>query len=228
MLEAKVEGGYNLFVALENYDKDLSINLKNQFVEYLKPVVNKARSYIPTRAPLSGWGKGAKSPDTNYRPFPSFNYFEAKRGIDFRSGNVIPDSKGFVYGAIIYNASASGAIYEVAGRKNPQGRFPAQDIYRKQYANPYGVNPRNPQSIKGTRDYKSNNPFASYQFINALPPIPPAAKSGRRGRPSNKMRGRAIFRAYAETNGQVRAKVIKAMELTETEFRKRMQKRYAA
>jgi hypothetical protein len=43
-------------------------------------------------------------------------------------------------------------------------------------------------------------------------------KASQRGRLSRMMNGRVIFRAWAETNGQVTPKVIKAMETAKVKF----------
>lgn len=225
-IETKLEGEGNLYRALDDLDDNLAKSLDDELVSYLRPVVDKAKSYIPTKAPLSGWGKPLANQNPSYRPFPKFNAFEARAKIGYETRPQRKTKNGFLYGALIYNASASGGIYETAGRKNPNGRAVAQDIYRKKFGTPYGVDPRNPKKIG--RDFKSNNPFASYQFIAALPPITKAAKTKSKGRKSRKMDGRVIFRAWAETNGQVRAKCIKAIETTKDKFNKTMQRRLAA
>ena len=226
-VEVKLEGENDLYRALEDYDNDLARSLDEQLVSYLRPVVAKAKSYIPTKAPLSGWGKPLSNQNPSYRPFPKYNPFEARAKIGYETRPAKKDKNGFVYAAQIYNASASGAIYETAGRKHPNGRVVVQDIYRKKYGNPYSVDPRRPNKIGGTGDYKSNNPFASQQFIQALPPIVKGNREKLRGRKSKKMDGRVIFRAWAETNGQVRTKCLKAVEKTEELFYKRAQRRLA-
>lgn len=214
-MPVEVVGAVQLREALKRYAPDLSKELQKEIGGYLKPVVNKARSYVPDRAPLSGWGLGTtQAYAVNYRPFPKFYAPKMKHGISYTTVPSKPNKKGFVYLARIYNASAPGAIYEAAGRLHPNGRVVAQDIYRKQYGNPYGVDPRKPLGIG--RDFKSLNPFASIQFINALPPIVKGPQS--RGRPSRKMNGRLIFRAWAETHGQVVPKVLAAMVSAKDKF----------
>jgi hypothetical protein len=69
----------------------------------------------------------------------------------------------------------------------------------------------------------SNNPNAGQQFINALNDtgrIVDAYKreQGQAGRASRKMRGRAIFRAWAEDGGKTNAAIIKAIESSKVKF----------
>lgn len=191
MPTVEVKGAVQLRKALRKYAPDLSRELKKEIGSYLKPVVQKSRSYIPSVSPLSGWSKPIKSQNLSYRPFPKFNSFEAKRGIGYTTVPPKPNKSGFTYLAQIYNQSATGTIFETAGRRNPWG---------------------SPKS-------KSNNPYAGRQFIAALPPLTkPTRESDNPAKDKIKMTGRAIFRAWAETNGQITPKVIKAMVNTKAKF----------
>jgi hypothetical protein len=76
----------------------------------------------------------------------------------------------------------------------------------------------------------SNNPYAGQQFIDAMNQSSQIAnayvrKEGASGRASQKMKGRAIFRAWAEDQGKTQAAVIKAIEKSKVEFEKRTQVR---
>jgi hypothetical protein len=73
----------------------------------------------------------------------------------------------------------------------------------------------------------SNNPNAGQQFIDAMNRTSPIVnafqrKEGQAGRASRKMKGRAIFRAYAEDQGKANAAVIKAIENSKLEFERRV------
>ena len=191
MPTVEVKGALQLKKTLRKYAPDLSKALNKELRSYLKPVVDKSRNYIPTAAPLSGWGKPLKLEVRTFRPFPKFNYSEARRGINYTTVSPKPNRKGFTYLAQIYNASATGAIYETAGRRNPWG---------------------SPKS-------KSRNPYAGRQFIQSMPPITrPTRPSDNPSRDTIKMSGRAIFRAWAETNGQVTPKVINALISAKNSF----------
>jgi hypothetical protein len=74
----------------------------------------------------------------------------------------------------------------------------------------------------------SNNPNAGQQFIDAMSRTSPIVnayqrQTGQAGRASRKMKGRAIFRAWAEDQGKANAAVIKAIEKSKIEFEKRTQ-----
>jgi hypothetical protein len=102
--------------------------------------------------------------------------------------------------AQIFNSEASGAIYETAGRKNPNGQPWSRTSSSKKFSH-------------------SLNPDAGRQFIESMPQLYRVPQSANQsGKPSRKMSGRAIFRAWAETNGQVTPKVIKAMENAKIKF----------
>jgi hypothetical protein len=60
--------------------------------------------------------------------------------------------------------------------------------------------------------------------MNQTSPIVNAYKrqEGQSGRASRKMKGRAIFRAWAEDQGKANAAVVKAIENSKIEFEKRI------
>jgi hypothetical protein len=69
----------------------------------------------------------------------------------------------------------------------------------------------------------SNNPNAGQQFIDAMSRTSPIVNAykrdqGQSGRASRKMKGRAIFRAWAEDGGKTNAAVIKAIEKSKAKF----------
>jgi hypothetical protein len=80
----------------------------------------------------------------------------------------------------------------------------------------------------GSKDQSmSNNPRAGQQFIEAMDRTGKIVNAfqraeGQSGRASRKMRGRAIFRAYAEDQGKANAAVIKAIENSKLEFERRV------
>ena len=69
----------------------------------------------------------------------------------------------------------------------------------------------------------SNNPNAGRQFIEAMNKTSPIVNAykraeGQAGRASRKMKGRAIFRAWAEDGGKTNAAVIAAIEKSKVKF----------
>lgn len=212
-MPTEVKGGIALRKALKKFTPDLAKETQKEIAGLLKPVTTKARGYIPTTAPLSGWAK----PATTGR-FPRYSASAAKSGIGYKTTPSKPNRRGFRSLARIVNASAAGSIYETAGRVNPDGREQAK---RRTVSIP-GMNSVYTTST-GKNFGKSNNPEAGSLFVQAMNQegkIVDAYKRtpGAAGRASRKMKGRAIFRAWAEDQGKTNAAVIKAIENSRDKF----------
>jgi hypothetical protein len=214
-MPTEVKGALALRKALKDFAPDLAKETQKELGNLLKPITNKARGFIPSQAPLSGWNKTS---ETAWGTARIWSTGKAKRGIGFKTTPSKPNNKGFRALARIVNASAAGAIYETAGRVNPQGReqAPMARVVRQSQAN-YG------QMIRsGSKNQsKSNNPNAGAQFIDAMNQyggIVDANNQTGAGRRSRKMKGRAIFRAWAEDGGKTNAAVIKAIENSKVKF----------
>jgi hypothetical protein len=198
---------------------DLAKETQDEMANALRPVVVRARGFIPADARLlSGWVKDTASIESiNYRPFPTFSSSEAKRGLGYRVTPSRPNKSGFVSLARIQQTNAAGAIYETAGRLNPNGR--PQGPMVKNYRTG-GM-----QRSSGKQYSKSLNPNAGKQFVNSLNstgPLVNARPMGMKGRPSRKQTGRAMYRAWAEDNGVANAAVIKAIENSKMQFEQYM------
>ena len=215
-MPTEVKGGIALRKALKKFTPDLAKETQKEIAALLKPVTSKARGFIPSTAPLSGWGKegnwGARG----------FSSTAAKSGIGYKTTPSKPNPRGFTALARIVNASAAGQIYEWAGRVNPQGREQAGFIIgsNPRHSN-YGKKIISPNKGQGS----SPNPNAGRQFVEAIDAtgqIKNAYKreTGQSGRASRKMKGRAIFRAWAEDQGKTNAAVIKAIETSRDKFNK--------
>jgi hypothetical protein len=216
-MPVEVKGAVELRKALREFTPDLAKETQKEIAGILKPITSKARGFIPSSAPLSGWSKsGAGAWGTNR----VWSTGEAKRGIGYKTTPSKPNRSGFRSLARIVNASASGSIYETAGRLNPNGR-PQAKIYKvvaPGHVN-YGKNIRS--GNKG--ESLSNNPNAGKQFIDAMDRTGRIVDAyqrgeGQAGRASRKMKGRAIFRAWKEDQGKATAAVIKAIEKSKSEF----------
>ena len=214
-MPTEVKGGIALRKALRKFTPDLAKETQKEMALLLKPITSKARGFIPATAPISGWAK----PATTGR-FPRYSAGEAKRGIGYKTTPSKPNRKGFRSLAQINNKSAAGAIYETAGRKNPNGREQAK---RREVSIP-GMN--SVYSTSTGKNYgKSNNPEAGSLFIQALNASGEIKnayqrQTGQAGRASRKMKGRAIYRAWAEDQGKTNAAIIKAIETSRDKFNK--------
>ena len=116
-----VKGGIDLQKALRKFTPDLAKDTRKEMASLLKPIVSKARGFIPSQAPLSGWGKASSN-----GKFPVWDGRAAKGGVGYKTSPSRPNRQGFRSLARIQNASASGAIYETAGRVHANGREQAK------------------------------------------------------------------------------------------------------
>lgn len=114
-----LKGGVKLRKALKDFTPDLAKETTKQLGGLLKPITVKARGYMPSESPLSGW---AVRPDSKAK-FPMYDPAIAKRGIAYKTSPSRANRKGWRSLVSILNKSAAGAIYETAGRRNPGGKF---------------------------------------------------------------------------------------------------------
>ena len=214
-MPTEVKGALALRKALKDFAPDLAKETQKELGNLLKPITNKARGFIPATSPLSGW---ARSSSTAWGSDRIWSTGKAKRGIGYKTTPSRPNKQGFRALARVVNASAAGAIYETAGRKNPNGReqAPMARVVRESQAN-YGKMIRSGNKNQS----KSNNPQAGAQFIDAMNQygqIVDANNQTGAGRRSRKMKGRAIVRAWAEDGGKTNAAIIKAIENSKVKF----------
>jgi hypothetical protein len=212
-MPVEVKGGLALRKALKKFAPDLAKETQKEIASFLKPIVSQARGFIPSQAPLSGWGKASAT-----GRFPEWSSADAKRGIGYKTTPSKPNRSGFRSLARIQNASAAGAIYETAGRVNPNGREQGAAFTVQVPGHPdFGMN-----KVGGNRSQgRSRNPEAGSIFVQAINQygqIVDANNQVGRGRRSRKMKGRAIFRSWKEDGGKANAAVIKAIENARDKF----------
>jgi hypothetical protein len=219
-MPTEVKGAVELRKALKAFTPDLAKETQKEIAGILKPIVSRARGFIPSTAPLSGWAQSNNGAWGN-RVWSSS---DAKRGIGYKTTPSKVNQSGFRSLARIVNASVSGSIYETAGRKNPQGRpqAPLAQVVAVGHRN-FGKTIRSGSK----NESMSNNPNAGQQFIDAMDRTGKIVNAfqraeGQSGRASRKMKGRAIFRAYAEDQGKANAAVIKAIENSKIKFEQRV------
>jgi hypothetical protein len=216
-MPVEVKGAVELRKALREFTPDLAKETQKEIAGILKPITSKARGFIPSSAPLSGWAKSGSGAWGTSRVWSTG---EAKRGIGYKTTPSRPNRSGFRSLARIVNASPSGSIYETAGRLNPNGR-PQAKIYKVVAAGHVNFGKNIRSGNKG--ESLSNNPNAGKQFIDAMDRTGRIVDAyqrgeGQAGRTSRKMKGRAIFRAWKEDQGKATAAVIKAIEKSKIEF----------
>ena len=175
----------------------------------LKVVSNKAKGFVPSTAPLSGWGKAVGIWENRV-----FSSSDIKRGLGYSTAPSKPNKRGFRSIATIFNKSAAGSIYETAGRlSGDDGRpqAPLVNVYTN--AGTSFARKASYQKRSSDKNYsQSANPNAGRQFIDALPELVDSQQSGVAGRRTRKTKGRLLFRAWAEDQGKTNAAVLKAIE----------------
>ena len=156
-MPVEAKGVIELRKALNQFAPDLAKELTKEITTSLKVIQKSARGFVDNNAPggLYNWNENTRgrkitarnsmfrtfNTEGRLRLFPLYDAGTIKRGIVYRTGYGKPNSKGFRSLFRIRNQSAAGAIYETAGRKNPNG---------------------DPQS-------KSNNPNAGSRFVQQGP-----------------------------------------------------------
>lgn len=188
-MRIEIRGNADLRKAMRRFTPDLEKALKKEIGKALRPVVADAKGFVPAESPMRGWAGRSFSEGK----FPTFSSATIINGITYKSTPSAINENGFSSMASIQNKSRVGAIYEGAGRANPQGQ-------------PW-VGPKGPAGHKYSH---SNNPNAGKQFIENLPPLVGSLKG----------RGRLIYRAWAANRGKAEGAVMKAIDQATTQFRK--------
>jgi len=200
-MPVEIQGAVALRKALNEYVPELAKETQKEIAGHLRKVVNRARGFVPTTSPLSGWANPVG--EWEYR---AFNPGVMKAGLGYSTAPSKPNKRGFRTLAQIFNKSAPGAIYETAGRKNSGGLPAARRTIAMRDGNIV------PAWESGKQVNKSANPYAGRQFIDALPPLVDSQQSNSPGRRTRKTKGRLMFRAWAEDQGKTTAAVVKAIE----------------
>jgi hypothetical protein len=212
-MPTEVKGALELRKALKKIEPVLAKETDKEIRNLLKVVATKARGFVPSEAPLSGWGKAVGLWENRV-----FSSSDIKRGIGYTTVPSKPNKRGFRSLATIFNKSAAGSIYETAGRlSGPDGRgqAPLVDIYKDAgtpFARKAGYQSRSSDKSKS----QSGNPNAGRQFIAALPELVDSQQSSAAGRSTRKTKGRLLFRAWAQDQGKTNAAVLKAIEKSMT------------
>jgi hypothetical protein len=177
-----VNGVREFLKAIDEIDEDMYKNVRASLKAPMLQTTNKAKQYLPSNQNvLSGWLKQAPQQPGQRRPFPAYDQQTARSEIKYKLGPNKKNKKGYSVYNYVSNESAAGAIYETAGRKT-SGQGGA-----------------------------SLNPNAGIQFIAALPGVEDATMAGSVGRRGRKNKGRVIFKAWKEEQGDAYKAIEKAI-----------------
>jgi hypothetical protein len=208
-------GVKDVVAGLEFIDEDMRQRIRVAIDPAMRRVAAKAQGFVANNGEvLSGWSKPLSS-EVNYKPFPKYDAEIVRKGIGYNPGENKTFKNGFKVSNYVYNASRAGSLYETAGRLNPNGRAPFQ--FRTS-GSEGGLYTKRSNKSRVFEEYKSNNPFASQQFIAALEPVTTQPKvPGMRGG-GRKTKGRLIYKAWAQDSGKVYEAIIKAINATAIHF----------
>ena len=205
-MPTEVKGLIEFKKALKDYAPELGTQLDDQIGLALGGVVKKAQSYVPAVSPLSNWSyrKRSEKNGNGLRKFPLYNSARVVKGIKYSTTPRKANRRGFKAVYFIINKSAEGAIYETAGRKNPNGQ---PWVGRQGDPNNHDIS-------------HSNNKQAGADFIQAMGELKQGnvESSTKKGR---YMKGRLIYRAWAEDQGKANAAVFTAINNANEAFSKK-------
>jgi hypothetical protein len=208
-----IEGIKEVLSGLNKIDDDMRNRLVFLTAPMMRKVASKAQGYVPgNQDVLSGWAKA----NSATAKFPKYDAAVARAGIGYNQGQNKTFQNGFKVFSYVYNASRPGAVYEVAGRLNPEGRAPF--TFRHEGSGTYVKKSARSRALD---EYKSNNAFASQQFVAALPKVTsqPRIKDIRSS--GRKTKGRLLYRAWAEDSPDIYKAVIRAVNVTAELFNKK-------
>ena len=225
-MPVEVVGIKDVLKGLEFIDEDMRQRIRTAIDPLMRGVAFTAKTMVKQDSDvLSGWAKPISSPDLKYKPFPKYNAEVVRQGIGYNPGENKTFKNGFKVSNYVYNASRSGAIYEVAGRLNPQGRAPFE--FRTSKGDGGTYTKRSARS-KALEEYKSNNPFASQQFVAALEPVTSQPKIKDIRSQGRKTKGRLVYKAWAQDSPKVYDAILKAISATAIDFNKKTEIKKAA
>jgi len=114
-MPTELKGASQLRKALKQFAPDLDKETREEMVGFLKPLVKKARGFLPSNSEApSGFVKH----EVKTAKFPMYDASEARRGVGYKLTPTKPNRQGWVQTVSIHNKTAAGAIVETAGRKS--------------------------------------------------------------------------------------------------------------
>jgi len=219
-MPVEVVGIKDVLKGLEFIDEDMRIRIRTAIDPLMRGVAFKAKGFVAANTDvLSGWARASGNPGT----FPKYDASVVRGGIGYNPGENKTFRNGFKVSNYVYNASRPGAIYEVAGRLNPQGRAPFTFKHEGS-----GTYVKKSARSKALDYYDSNNPFASQQFVAALEPVTKQPKIKDIRGAGRKTQGRLIYKAWAQDSTKVYDAILKAINATAIQFNKATEIKKAA
>jgi hypothetical protein len=143
-MPTELKGASELRRAMKRFSPDLDKETRDEMVGFLKPLVKKARGFMPSNGDMPSGFVG----NSEGGGFPKYDASAARRGVGYKLTPTKPNRQGWVQTVSIHNKTAGGAIYETAGRKSGMGgRF----------------TPRLPGQLAGSGKYAGRAMFKAYK-----------------------------------------------------------------
>jgi hypothetical protein len=118
-MPTELKGANELRKALKKFSPDLDKATRDEMVGFLKPVVQKAKGFLPSNNQMpSGFVKHEVKTAT----FPMYDASEARRGVGYKLTPTKPNAQGWSSTVSIHSKRAAAVIYDWAGRKS-KGKF---------------------------------------------------------------------------------------------------------
>lgn len=119
-MPTELKGANALRKALRKFDPDLDKEVRGEMVGFLKPLVKKARGFMPSNDEMPSNFVGTSEAGK----FPKYDSTIARRGVGYKLTPTKPNPQGWISTVSIHNKTAGGVIYEWSGRKS-KNRFVA-------------------------------------------------------------------------------------------------------
>jgi len=118
-MPTELKGASALRKALKQFSPDLDKETRDEMVGFLKPLVKKARGFLPSNDQMpSGFVKH----EVKTAKFPMYDAAEARRGVGYKLTPTRPNAQGWSASVSIHSKRAAAVIYDWAGRKS-KGKF---------------------------------------------------------------------------------------------------------
>lgn len=113
-MPTELKGASALRKALKQFDPDLDKETRDEMVGFLKPLVKKARGYMPSNDAMPSGFVGTAEAGR----FPKYDSTLVRRGVGYKLTPTKPNRQGWISTVSIHNKTAGGVIYEWSGRKS--------------------------------------------------------------------------------------------------------------
>lgn len=118
-MPTELKGANELRKALKKFSPDLDKETREEMVGFLKPLVKKARGFMPSNNDMpSGFVKH----EVKTAKFPMYDAAEARRGVGYKLTPTKPNAQGWSSTVSVHSKRAAAVIYDWAGRKS-NGKF---------------------------------------------------------------------------------------------------------